>query len=81
MLQSKNRLTFEVSCKDIPASIPYLKRNLNNDSILVLQGGGSFGDLYQREAEYRRVIIKNFPNNRIIVCSYARFTDRFFSAL
>ncbi|UOX37086.1 polysaccharide pyruvyl transferase family protein [Weissella cibaria] len=75
MLQSKNRLTFEVSCKDIPASIPYLKRNLNNDSILVLQGGGSFGDLYQREAEYRRVIIKNFPNNRIIVFPQSTFFE------
>ncbi|MCH1927709.1 polysaccharide pyruvyl transferase family protein, partial [Shewanella sp. C31] len=50
-------------------------RNLNNDSILVLQGGGSFGDLYQREAEYRRVIIKNFPNNRIIVFPQSTFFE------
>ncbi|MGG1593056.1 polysaccharide pyruvyl transferase family protein [Terribacillus saccharophilus] len=43
-----------------------IKKQLNNDDIITLIGGGNMGDVYELIEEYRRSIIKLFPNNKII---------------
>ena len=40
---------------------------LNDDIVICLQGGGSFGDLYHGAQEFRKKIIATYPNNRIII--------------
>lgn len=43
------------------------KENCKDSStILLLHGGGNFGDLYLNEREYKRRIISTYPNNPII---------------
>jgi pyruvyl transferase EpsI len=46
-------LPFNVS----PHSLP-----IYNNSIIIMYGGGNFGDLYLREEEYRRKIFKEYKN-------------------
>lgn len=37
------------------------------DTIIFLQGGGNFGDIYDRHQNFRKKIIQDYPNNRIII--------------
>ena len=39
----------------------------DSDVVILLQGGGNFGDLYPRHNAFRNKIIKLYPNNRIII--------------
>lgn len=44
-----------------------LKKHVNDQTTIFLQGGGNFGDLYPAHQQLREKIIQNFPNNRIIL--------------
>ena len=43
------------------------RRRIDNQTILVLQGGGNFGDLYPVHQNFREEIVRGFPDNRIVV--------------
>ena len=45
----------------------WLKKNINKDDIICLTGGGNLGDLYPKYEAIRRLIIKTFKKNTIIV--------------
>lgn len=40
---------------------------ISDDTIIILHGGGNFGDLYRGATEARNEIIKRYPNNKIII--------------
>lgn len=40
---------------------------LNSDVVILLQGGGNFGDIYPCHQQFRNKIIEAYPNNRIII--------------
>jgi exopolysaccharide biosynthesis predicted pyruvyltransferase EpsI len=42
-------------------------KQLAPDVVILLQGGGNFGDLYPRHNTFRNKIIELYPNNRIII--------------
>lgn len=48
-------------------SISKLRKVINHETTIFLQGGGNFGDLYPEHQNLRETVIKNFPNNRIIM--------------
>ena len=52
-----------------------LKRVIGPSDVIVCQGGGNFGSLYEFAEVFRRKLFKRFPNNRIIMmpqtCYYA----------
>lgn len=41
--------------------------NINKDTIILLHGGGNFGDLYREYQEFRLKIIQEYPDNKIIM--------------
>lgn len=45
----------------------YNPQQLCKDTIILLHGGGNWGDLYEVHHEFRKRIIQDFPNHRIIV--------------
>jgi len=47
--------------------LKWLKKNINPSDTIILQGGGNLGDLYPRYEYVRRTIIRNFPDNKIIL--------------
>lgn len=40
---------------------------LDEDVVILLHGGGNFGDIYRSSQQFRNKVIKAYPNNRIIV--------------
>lgn len=47
--------------------INWLKKNIKKEDIICLTGGGNMGTMYQKYEAIRRLIIKKFPNNKIII--------------
>lgn len=42
-------------------------KRLNPSTVILLQGGGNFGDLWVQHQDFRLKIIQQYPNNRIII--------------
>lgn len=57
----------EVTIDEFCPKLPYIKKNVTNNDFFVLNGGGNIGVEYFIVELQRRVIIKCFPNNTIIV--------------
>lgn len=45
----------------------YWHKNVPKNAIILLQGGGNFGDIYVDSQMLRLEVIKQFPNNKIII--------------
>lgn len=45
----------------------FKRDKIQYDDIILLQGGGNFGDLWRINQDFRLKVIKSFPNNRIII--------------
>lgn len=43
-----------------------IPNNIGEDDVILMQGGGNFGDLYYDPQNYRMQIVKMYPNNKII---------------
>lgn len=46
------------------------------DAIIVLHGGGNFGDLYPAHQKLREKIISGYPHNRIVILPQTIFYDK-----
>ena len=47
--------------------INWLKQNIKQEDVICLTGGGNMGVMYQKYEALRRIIIKEFPNNTILI--------------
>lgn len=56
----------EIPIKKTMRLLPYLKKNIRNEDILTIVGGGNMTNRYEYIEEQRRMVIKAFPNNKII---------------
>jgi len=45
----------------------YSKPVISRDTVILLQGGGNFGDLWRRHTDFCLRIINDFPENKIII--------------
>jgi pyruvyl transferase EpsO len=45
----------------------YIKPKISHDIIILLQGGGNFGDLWRRHTKFCLRIMEEFPENKIII--------------
>ena len=43
-----------------------IPNNIGEDDVILMQGGGNFGDLYYDPQNYRMRIVEKYPNNKII---------------
>lgn len=48
-------------------AISLLKRQIGKDDVIVCQGGGNFGSLYEFASVYRRKVLKAFWQNKIVI--------------
>lgn len=44
-----------------------LKKYISKKDIIICQGGGNFGNLYSFAEDFRRIVLRSFFNNRIII--------------
>lgn len=47
--------------------IKFIKKYINNDEVIFLHGGGNLGNQYIHEENIRRDVVRNFPNNKIVL--------------
>lgn len=59
----------ELPSKMVYSSNDYTHNNkkIKEQDIILLHGGGNFGDVWRSNQEYRNHIITSFPNNKIII--------------
>lgn len=58
---------FGVNMTDFQHEIELLRKLLSEEDIIVLTGGGNFGNQYMDDENIRRSVIQSFPQNRIIM--------------
>lgn len=63
----KNYKIYEVPERYLDKCAKRVKNCVDDDDIIVLVGGGNIGDIYERPEKGRREVIKQFPNNKIIL--------------
>lgn len=49
------------------SSRTFVHQELSTDTIILLQGGGNFGDLWNEPQEFRKKIVCEYPDNKIII--------------
>lgn len=54
-------------CNYRSSSVCLDKAKIASSDIIIMQGGGNFGDLYRGANEFRNDIIRSFPNNKIVI--------------
>ena len=42
-------------------------RDFDEEILILLHGGGNFGDIWEYHQEFRKEVIKKYPNNRILI--------------
>lgn len=52
---------------DTPEAVIQLKREIGKQDVIVCQGGGNMGSLYEFAESFRQKIMKHFPGQRIII--------------
>lgn len=57
----------EVSMKNFPGKLRWLKQIITDRDLIILQGGGNMGNIYWRNERIRREVIGSFRKNKIII--------------
>lgn len=72
----------EIMQKDIFKYINSLKKQIKQDDIIFLTGGGNMGNVYRIYEATRRFVIKTFPDNKIVIFPQTiDYTDDIFGKL
>ncbi|RKE77099.1 hypothetical protein EGI15_05715 [Chryseobacterium cucumeris] len=58
---------FEINQSQMKYFIEKYRNNIKPDDLIFVHGGGNFGNEYMREENLRRMVIQNFPENKIIL--------------
>ncbi len=59
--------TIRFSCKLRASCSTFSFPELRSETVIIMQGGGNFGDIWRQHQEFRLKVIKHYPNNRIII--------------
>lgn len=59
--------TIHFSCKLRASCSTFSFPELRSETVIIMQGGGNFGDIWRQHQEFRLKVIKHYPNNRIII--------------
>lgn len=59
--------TIQHKCLDKASKDTCTFPKLSDDTVILLHGGGNFGDIWREMQEFRLAVIRHYPNNKIIV--------------
>lgn len=59
--------TLPYKCLYYASKDSFRYRELPPETIILLSGGGNFGDLYRQHSEFRRIVIESYPRNKVII--------------
>ncbi|NFH70319.1 glycosyltransferase [Clostridium botulinum] len=64
---NSDKTFIEITEREFYKNFKYIFKNITTKDVLLLQGGGNMGSEYIDQEEIRSKVIKNFPNNNIIL--------------
>lgn len=67
--------TLPYKCLYYASKDSFRYRQLPKDAIILLHGGGNFGDLYRLHSEFRKKVIKLYPNNKVVILPQTVFYE------
>ena len=67
--------TLPYKCLYYASKDSFRYRQLPKNVVILLHGGGNFGDLYRLHSEFRKKIIELYPENRIIILPQTVFYE------
>lgn len=67
--------TLPYKCLYYASKDSFVYRKLPKDVVILLQGGGNFGDLYRLHSEFRKKIIELYPDNKVIILPQTAFYE------
>ena len=72
----------DIQQEELPHYIDELKKSITPDDIIFMVGGGNMGNIYRIFEATRRIVIREFPNNKIVIFPQTlEYTDNFFGKL
>lgn len=67
-MAAKNFLSrFNYRCLYYSSEFTFDDRNISPDTLIIFNGGGNFGDLWQNYTDFRNMIIKKYPHNHFLI--------------
>ena len=67
--------TLPYKCLYYASKDSFVYRKLPKNVVILLQGGGNFGDLYRLHSEFRKKIIELYPDNKVIILPQTAFYE------
>lgn len=67
--------TLPYKCLYYASKDSFRYRKLPKNVIILLHGGGNFGDLYRLHSEFRKKIIKLYPDNKVVILPQTVFYE------
>lgn len=67
--------TLPYKCLYYASKDSFWYRKLPKNVIILLHGGGNFGDLYRLHSEFRKKIIKLYPDNKVVILPQTVFYE------
>lgn len=67
--------SLQFKCLYYASKDSFVYMELPKKVIILLQGGGNFGDLYRLHSEFRKKIIELYPDNKIIILPQTAFYE------
>ena len=49
------------------SDVTYRYQNVDEDTVVLLHGGGNFGDVWRTHQDFRLQVLKDYPNNKVII--------------
>lgn len=71
----KDRVIIEVSTYEYDSKFDLINEIINENDIILLQGGGNLGNKFLLEENLRRKVISTFKNNKIIILPQTIYFD------
>ncbi len=69
--------TLPYRCLYRASRLSFEYRELPRNVIILFHGGGNFGDIYEAHGEFRRRVMKMYPNNKIIILPQTVYYNRY----
>lgn len=67
--------TLPYKCLYYASKDSFVYRKLPKNVVILLQGGGNFGDLYRLHSEFRKKIIELYPDNKVLILPQTAFYE------
>ena len=71
----ENNINVKLRRSNARYSLKEKKKYINPNTVILMQGGGNFGDLYPEFQKFRQDVVSSFPDTRIIILPQTAFFE------